>query len=142
MDSQHLSPSDADIAVARRKAAEGMESPSALEAVVATPARTLLLWFRNGTRLEIPLAAIVELATARQDDLREIAISPYRDSFSVPSIDVDIYVPGLVSSVLNSFNVRDFARLGGSKTSPKKRIAARANGKKGGRPKNAGTLGP
>lgn len=139
MASKYLSPSDAEIASARRRAAEIAESPSALEAVVASPARTLLLWFQNGTRLEIPLEAIVELADARHHDMQDIVISPYRDSFSVPSLDVDIYVPGLVASVLNSSVVRNFARLGGSKTSPKKRIAARANGKKGGRPKGSGT---
>ncbi len=58
------------------------------------------------------------------------------DSISVPRLDVDIHVPGLVSDVLNSNAARNFARLGGSKKTLEKRPAARANGRKGGGPKN------
>ncbi len=127
--------SDKEIEAARVRGREIADAPSAIEEVRTTQNRTLFLRFRNGTRLEIPLAAIEELSTATQEQMRGIVISPLRDSISVPRLDVDIYVPGLVSDVLNSNAARNFARLGGSKKTLEKRAAARANGRKGGRPK-------
>jgi hypothetical protein len=129
--------SDKEIEAARERGRDIANSPSAVEEVRAMPDRMLFFLFKNGARLEIPLAAIDELSEATESDLREIVISPLRDSISLPPLDVDIYVPGLISDVLNSNAASNFARLGGSKRTPKKRAAARANGRKGGRPKKS-----
>lgn len=135
MGSKTLVPSDKEIEAARARGREIAHAPSAIEEVRVTPDRTLFFRFRNGARLDIPLREIEELSNATNQQLREIVVSPLRDSISIRALDVDIYVPGLVSDVLNSNAARNFARLGGSQKTPKKRAAARANGRKGGRPK-------
>ncbi|MHB8177480.1 MAG: DUF2442 domain-containing protein [Vulcanimicrobiaceae bacterium] len=127
--------SDKEIKSARERGREIANSPSAVTEVYAMPDRTLSFRFKNGARLEIPLTAIDELSEATESELREIVISPLRDSISLPQLDVDIYVPGLISDVLNSNAASNFARLGGSKKTALKRAASRANGGKGGRPK-------
>jgi hypothetical protein len=128
---------DTDIEAARARGKQIAGAPSAIEEVHATLERTLFFTFRNGTRLEIPVSAISELAKATDQQLSAIVVSPLRDAISIPALDVDIYVPGLISDILDSNAARNFARLGGSRRTPKKRAAARANGKKGGRPKKS-----
>jgi hypothetical protein len=96
------------------------------------------LVFSGGGLMRIPRQAISELADAPVSALRSVIISPAGDSIAWRTLDVDIYVPGLVERV---FGTRMLAaasgRRGGRRTSRAKAIAARANGAKGGRPRKA-----
>ena len=132
--------SDKEIEAARESGRNIADSPSAVVRAEVTRQRSLALDFRNGAHLDIPLAAIRELADATDEDLNGIVVSPLRDAISVPAIDVDIYVPGLVSDVLNSDAVKNLARRGGATKTHKKAAAARANGNHGGRPKKNAAL--
>ena len=75
------------------------------------------------------------LERASTSKLRSIVVSQ-RDALSWPSLDVDVYVPGLVE---RAFGTRLFAaatgRRGGRRRSKAKAAAAKANGAKGGRPR-------
>ncbi len=94
------------------------------------------LTFGGGGSMAIPRAMIPGLESASQSNLETVEVSPAGDALSWPSLDVDVYVPGLVE---RAFGTRLFAaatgRRGGRRKSKAKAVAAKANGAKGGRPR-------
>ncbi len=96
---------------------------------------SLELRLRGGVMVALPRKQIWELARAKPAQLRRIEIQPGGDAISFPSIDVDIYVPGLLADELGSLFAKAMGRRSRGRTSPKKAAASRANGRKGGRPK-------
>lgn len=113
------------------------EDPSALIAARYDKDRdSLQLTFAGGGTMSIPKDRIPGLEAAPTSVLGSVSISPARDAISWRTLDIDIYVPGLVERV---FGTRLFAqgtgRQGGRRRSKAKAAAARANGAKGGRPR-------
>jgi hypothetical protein len=86
--------------------------------------------------MSIPRAIVPGLERASASKLEWFVVSPAGDALSWPSLDIDIYVPGLVEC---AFSTRLFAastgRRGGRRRSKAKAAAAKANGAKGGRPR-------
>jgi hypothetical protein len=120
------------------RAAAVANAPTAvLQADVSTLDGTsyLRLFFRDGTRLFVPVKRIEEIADAEPEALNQVEVSPARDAISFPALDADIYVPGLLSDLYGAKILAEKGRIGGQRTSFVKRQAVRENGKKGGRPK-------
>src|SRR5712692_9649540 len=94
------------------------------------------LTFGGGGSMAIPRQMIPGLESASTPNLEAIQVSPAGDALSWPSLDVDVYVPGLVE---RAFGNRLFAastgRRGGRRRSKAKAAAAKLNGAKGGRPR-------
>lgn len=94
------------------------------------------LKFGAGGSMAIPRNAVPGLQRASASSLESIVVSPAGDALSWPSLDVDVYVPGLVE---RAFGSRLFAaatgQRGGRTRSKAKAAAAKANGAKGGRPR-------
>ena len=94
------------------------------------------LKFGGGGSMAIPRTAVPGLQRASASKLASVTVSPAGDALSWPSLDVDVYVPGLVE---RAFGSRLFAaatgRRGGQTRSKAKAAAAKANGAKGGRPR-------
>ena len=94
------------------------------------------LKFAGGSSMTIPRNVVPELERASASKIESIVVSPAGDALSWPSLDVDVYVPGLVE---RAFGTRLFAaatgRRGGRRRSKAKAAAAKANGAKGGRPR-------
>ena len=94
------------------------------------------LTFRSGGSMAIPRQMIPSLDHAPASALGSISISPAGDALAWRSLDVDVYVPGLVE---RAFGTRLFAaatgRRGGRRRSKTKAAAAKVNGAKGGRPR-------
>jgi hypothetical protein len=86
--------------------------------------------------MSIPRAIVPGLERASASNLELVVLSPAGDALSWPSLDVDVFVPGLVE---RAFGTRLFAastgRRGGRRRSKAKAAAAKANGAKGGRPR-------
>jgi uncharacterized protein DUF2442 len=86
----------------------------------------------------IPRFIVPGLERALASNLEPVVISPAGDALSWPSLDVDIYVRGLVE---RAFGTRLFAastgRRGGRRRSKAKATATKTNGAKGGRPRKA-----
>ena len=94
------------------------------------------LTFRNGGLITIPRRMILGLEHASDSVLHSVTISPAGDALSWRSLDLDVYVPGLVE---RTFGARLVAaatgRRGGRRRSKAIAAAARLNGAKGGRPR-------
>jgi Protein of unknown function (DUF2442) len=94
------------------------------------------LRFSGGGSMSIPRRIVPGLERASEAKMELIVVSPAGDALSWPSLDVDVYVPGLVE---RAFGTRLFAastgRRGGRRRSKAKAAAAKANGAKGGRPR-------
>jgi hypothetical protein len=77
------------------------------------------------------------LEEATPADLAKIEISPSGYGIHFPKLDADLYLPSLLEGFLGSkkWMAARLGAVGGSKTSEKKAMAARANGLRGGRPR-------
>jgi hypothetical protein len=96
---------------------------------------SLDLTLRNHIAVRIPRTQIRELAAAAPDDLRKVEVQPGGDGISIPAINVDIDVPGLLADEFGGLVSKALGRRTRGITSPQKAAASRANGQKGGRPK-------
>ena len=113
------------------------QDPSAVVAARYDPEKDLIeLEFAGGSSMTIPRNVVPELQRATASKMGSIVVSLAGDALSWPSLDVDVYVPGLVE---RAFGTRLFAaatgRRGGRRRSKAKTAAAKANGLKGGRPR-------
>ena len=84
-----------------------------------------------------PTHLVQDLSGASQEDLESLAVDGMGFNLHWTRLDVDLYVPALVAGI---FGTRDWmsralARQAGRTTSAAKAVAARENGRKGGRPR-------
>jgi hypothetical protein len=77
------------------------------------------------------------LEDARPSQLSRIEISPSGFGIHFPSVDADLYVPGLLEGFLGSkaWMASRLGQIGGRSHSRAKKAASRANGRLGGRPR-------
>jgi Protein of unknown function (DUF2442) len=126
---------------ARARGQARVEDPSiVVNAHYDSNADAIELAFKRGGSLSIPRALVPGLERASASKLEAVRVSPAGDVLSWPSLDVDVYIPGLVE---RAFGNRLFAastgRRGGRRRSKAKAAAAKANGRKGGRPQKQPT---
>jgi len=97
---------------------------------------TLDLRFRGGGSMVIPRSLVPGLGRVAAADLDAPVVSPAGDALCWPTLDLDVYVPGLVA---RAFGTHLFAaatgRQGGRRRTKAKAVAAKLNGAKGGRPR-------
>ena len=102
----------------------------------------LVVGLSNGVVIMVPVHLLEELAEAGADDLAEIEISPAGLGLHWPRLDADVYVPALMQGVFGTrrWMAAQLGASGGRATSKAKADAARANGRKGGRPPRSASL--
>jgi hypothetical protein len=90
----------------------------------------------TSTSVSVLAAGLSVFAVGNSTTTQPVEVSPAGDALSWPSLDVDVYVPGLVE---RAFGTRLFAaatgRRGGRRKSKAKAVAPKDNGAKGGRPR-------
>lgn len=91
----------------------------------------------TGVELAFPPDLAEGLQNASPADLAKIEISPSGFGLHFPKLDADLYVPALLKGVFGSKSwiAAQLGREGGRSRSRAKVAAARANGKRGGRPR-------
>ncbi len=96
----------------------------------------IVVRLNTGVELTFPPRLAEGLAEASADSLAEIEISPAGLGLRWPRLDADLYVPALLQGVFGSkgWMARQLGAEGGRSRTPAKIAAARANGRKGGRP--------
>src|SRR5271157_6540200 len=96
----------------------------------------LTLYLDDGVRVSIPRVNLQGLQDAKPAQLSKVEILGRGTGLHWPLLDVDQYVPGLLNHVFGTSRwMAELGRRGGAATSTAKASAARANGKKGGRPR-------
>jgi hypothetical protein len=131
---------DEDIARAGKAMGETMASgPRATRAHFDRRRARVVIGLDNGLELAFPPRLAEGLDTASADDLSVIEISPTGLGLHWPRLDADLYLPGLISGLFGSprWMAGLMGRVGGRSRSDAKISAARANGKRGGRPRKA-----
>jgi hypothetical protein len=124
-------------AQARARGKARVEDPSSVvHARYDSDGDAIYLKFSGGGSMSIPRWIVPGLERAAESKIEAIVVSAAGDALSWPSLDVDIYIPGLVE---RAFGTRLFAastgRRGGRRRTKAKAAAAKANGAKGGRPR-------
>ncbi len=112
--------------------------------------RVTRAWFdRMSKRVVIELTSKLIISISPRDaqglesatpwQLAEIELSPSGLGLHFPRLDADLYIPGLLNGMMGSaqWMASRLGAIGGRSRSMKKRAAARANGKHGGRPRLA-----
>ncbi len=90
----------------------------------------------NGAAITLPVKLIPSLKGAAARDIHAVEILGRGGGLHWESLDLDLSVPGLLSSVFAGPEwLAELGRIGGRKSSPAKAAAARRNGRKGGRPR-------
>ena len=127
---------DAQIRTARRAGREAERQPWWPVGVhYERSGNRVVVELRDGTALGIPLTALPELQCATVRQLEAIELSG--EALRVDELDIDISVAGLLSEWLGPrFSTVAAGRIGGKSRSRAKAAAARANGRKGGRPRS------
>ena len=93
----------------------------------------------SGLQIAFAPRDVQGLESARPADLVDAKISPSGLGVHFPHLDADIYLPALLDGFLGSkrWMAAQMGKNGGLSTSDAKAAAARANGKRGGRPRKA-----
>lgn len=125
-----------------RRAEKRMQSrlraqPHATSARHDRRAARIVVSLSNGLDLGVPVDFAQGLAGATAADLSEIEISPAGLGLHWPQLDADLYLPSLLEGVFGTrrWMAQAMGRAGGRSNSSAKQVAARANGRLGGRPR-------
>lgn len=98
--------------------------------------RSVSLVLSNGCTFGLPTRLIPPLARATSAQLAAVELSPSGSGLRWDGLDADIGVPELLLSMMpRAERIRELARAAGRSRSRSKAIAARENGRKGGRPR-------
>jgi hypothetical protein len=128
---------DAEIDAARRRGdAAAAAEPRARSAKYDPRSGRVTLELTNGCTFAFPARALQGLGEASDEELAQVQVAGAGYGLHWESLDADFTVPGLMMGLTGSRAW--MARQAGSATSPAKAAAARANGKKGGRPRGPG----
>jgi hypothetical protein len=96
----------------------------------------LILKLSDGRRHLIPREELQGLQSATKEQVAAVEIVGQGTGLHWPALDVDHYVPSLLRRVYGNRNwMAEIGRNGGSARSVAKKKASRANGLKGGRPR-------
>lgn len=98
--------------------------------------QALRIELTNGATITLPVKLIPGLSRAAARDVRAVEILGRGGGLHWETLQLDMSVPGLLSSVFSGPEwLAELGRVGGRKSSPAKAAAARRNGRKGGRPR-------
>ena len=135
--------SDADIlaqipAALARASRSRRTKPFAQSVRYVRATRMLRVDLTNGATVMLPVSLIPALARASDAALANVEVAPSGIGLHWEQLDVDLTVAGLVRAAFGTRALMQAAgAAGGRVRSAAKAIAARENGKKGGRPRMA-----
>jgi hypothetical protein len=114
--------------------------PRAARARYRARDNVLLIDLTNGAAISVPVKLIPGLKRAAPGDVRSVEVLGRGGGLHWESLDLDLSVPALVSSVFAGPEwMAELGRVGGRRSSAAKAAAARRNGRKGGRPRSRAT---
>jgi hypothetical protein len=129
-------------AATRRGTRQRATEPSATTARYDRRRGRIIVSLNNGLELAFPPHIAQGLENAKPHELTEIEISPLGSGIHFPKLDADLFLPALLRGVFGSksWMAAQLGGVGGMARSPAKANAARANGKRGGRPRKVAAM--
>ena len=127
---------DAQLKRAEARGRQALEAePRAVKAQYDAAAGRIVVELVDGCAYAFPAERVEGLSGAGGEALSEIEVDGVGFNLHWPRLDVDLYVPALVSGIFGTraWMTGELARVAGRTKSPTKAAAARANGAKGGR---------
>ncbi|WP_455921576.1 DUF2442 domain-containing protein [Pseudomonas putida] len=105
---------------------------------------SLLIGFADDSAVMLPVDKYPELTSLTRGELRQLEIGYAGNALCLEARDLHISIAGLVaaSQPLMDMAVSLVAAQNGSRSTPAKADASRANGQKGGRPRKSATTEP
>ncbi len=98
--------------------------------------KLLIVKLSNGAEIRLPPHLLEGLSEASPDQIADVHLSGNGDSIHWEKLDIDFSISGLASGILGTKAwMSELGREGGKKSTRAKSIAAKENGKKGGRPR-------
>jgi hypothetical protein len=124
-------------AATRRAKQRRATGPVALAARYDRRRDRIVVSLNTGLELAFPPRIAQGLENAGPADLADIALSPSGFGIHFPKLDAHLYLPALLQGVFGSkaWMAAQLGAAGGRRRSAAKTLAARANGKRGGRPR-------
>src|SRR2546421_12538586 len=117
--------------------------PRAARATYQARDNTLRIELTNGAEITIPVKLIPALKGASQSEVRAVEVLGRGGGLHWEALDVDLSVPGLVSSVFAGPEwMAELGRLGGRRPSAAKAAAARRHRPKGRRARRPAPASP
>jgi hypothetical protein len=96
----------------------------------------------DGRRRAIPVEEMEGLGEATKAQIAQVKITGNGTGLRWPGLDLDYYVPNLLREIYGTRQwLAEIGRRGGAVSSAAKRKSARANGRKGGRPRKVAIAG-
>jgi Protein of unknown function (DUF2442) len=137
MQARLIIPSAAQLAEIRRRTKElDRLEPRADRVVYDARKKQLVLALRRGATVSLPVERIRWLNGATPRQLRTIRTDQFGTGIVLDALDVHISIQGLLSDLVGfTGSPALMGAEGGKVKSPAKAAAARANGKRGGRPR-------
>ena len=90
----------------------------------------------DGAAVRLPRALVEEFRDIPPADMAKLRVSPAGYGIKLDAHDIDISVHGLIAALATPGDAASsLGKLGGAARSEAKRVSARANGAKGGRPR-------
>lgn len=101
--------------------------------------RRVVVELVNGCTYAFPAQLVQDLSGAGDEALERVVVDGAGFNLHWPVLDADLYVPALVAGIFGTreWMARELARVAGQTRSSTKSAAARANGRKGGRPRKS-----
>jgi Protein of unknown function (DUF2442) len=125
----------------RARGRGAVEAANPMRAVAAAYDREtgrILLELANGCLFGFPPALVEGLDSTDVRQIESVTVEGGGTALRWEDLDIDLLVAPLVAGVFGTRSwMRELGRRGGSATSKAKKRAARANGKKGGRPRRS-----
>jgi len=128
---------DAQIEAARKAGQVSLENDFHAEAAWYESEKDLV-WIKttSGVYHGVPSRLLQGLGRATPEQLADIEVSPQGVGLHWPQLDADLTVQGILLGIYGSKHwMAELGKKGGQQKSARKAAAARANGKKGGRPR-------
>lgn len=109
--------------------------PQAQTATYDATTNRLVIELKNGVIFQLPCPLIQGLGNASPDAIAQVRLGPRGASLHWENLDFDLSLAGLLAGIFGAqVWLAELGRTGGRVRSAAKTAAARANGKKGGRP--------
>ena len=129
---------DAEIKKAEKRMQARMQAqPRAVSARYDRQGARIVVSLSNGLDIGVPVEMAQGLAGAKASQLAAIEITPTGLGLHWPKLDADLYLPSLLQGLFGTrrWMASLLGKAGGRSTSAAKKVASRANGKRGGRPR-------